>query len=405
MAKQSSRSAVLAASARMAGGTQRVDFVGEAVKTYTAAAEKYEAERKQVQNEVNNYLLNLKTDIDFTALSETMQPAVVDFLKAGRDEYAEAANIVAKSKNTNSDEYKQAVETMNRVQREYDMLAKELLNYNQNKVNLASGGFDGLSASEGADQLNLYKNLYELQDEKTNVRVEGGHLIFNIENKGDVRFDKLQQPDIKSAGIREVLGNRIKLQQPREYELTNTEITTYTRDIKDAFTLDSNFRSFIFDGAEDINLGDIKNEYIELENQSGGRDKIPKDKLEELKARAADKVIETYKTDANIGIERKKEKNIASRSTARQNKPFTQQTQERRLKSFQNQAIQIAGPRAGERWISFTKDGKKIIYEGGVLTTEDPPAYYVLYDESNTPVPNVTNVRVGYDQDWIDANN
>jgi len=114
-------------------------------------------------------------------------------------------------------------------------------------------------------------------------------------------------------------------------------------------------------------------------------------KREEVESQVVDRLVETM-----AGARKPKSRSPQQRSV-------TTIKRADRLQAFKENRIQIPGPRSGERWIGFTKEGKKITTEGGVKTTEDPIAYYVLYDDVG-PVPNYRNISAGDIGEWQSAN-
>lgn len=293
MAKQNTaQSSLIGASAALAQSQIPGDYAAEFMKTFGAATSEFEAERKAQQNEVKEWLGNLKTDIDFTSMSPEMEAAVRETLTTGKNEYAELANLVAKTKDPSSMEYKNAVDRMNEINREFQTLAKEVATYNQEKVNITNGiQSDQYSL---VNDFSLYKNIYGLQDSGVqSVTINGGHLIFN-----GTRYDSLKNP----IGVSELPGKvaeKAVFYDSHNYAMTTREENAERIALNNAFKDNNAFGAFLLDipaELEEIRMKEISDAYI-----TAKKDGTLNDKIEGLKSQATDMIIQAYKDAALAG--------------------------------------------------------------------------------------------------------
>lgn len=300
MAKQNTQSGLIGASAALAQSQIPGDYAADFMKTFGAATAEFEAERKAQQNEVKEWLSNLKTDIDFTLMSSEMEAAVRETLTLGKNEYAELANLVAKIKDPSSMEYKNAVDRMNEINREFQTLAKEVATYNQEKVNITNGiQSDQYSL---VNDFSLYKNIYGLQDSGVqNVTIDGGHLIFS-----GTRYDSLKNP----IGVSELPGkvaDKAVFYDSHNYAMTTREENAERIALNNAFKDNDAFGAFLLDipaELEEIRMKEISDAYV-----AAKKDGTLNNKIGELKSQAVDMIIQAYK-DAALGGEARYEAKI-----------------------------------------------------------------------------------------------
>ncbi len=369
MAKQNTTasSTVLSASAALAQSQVPADLAGEFMKTFGAATAEFEKERKAVQNEVKGWLSNLKTDIDFTSMPPAMEQQVRNALTAGKNEYSDLANKVARIKDTSSMEYKNAVDRMNEIQREFQILAKEVGAYNQDKVNVALGIEKDLYSMD--EDLSLYRDIYGLKDGGVaGVTVNGGHLVFNVNGK-EVRYDNLQGPLAASQLPAEIAKTAIAYNDyTREM---NTREENYERvELAKAFKDDRAFGAFLLDTPaelEEIKLQSIMDEYV-----TAKKDGTLPDKIEDLKKQAIDMIIQGYKDAALDG---KIRADIASEQGKEGDKKgkFSNLSADSLVTLGYYRAGKATIPAKGGEWaVAFDKDGEPMV-KGGIPNKDFTP--------------------------------
>jgi len=266
---------ILAASAKLAQSQIPADVAGEFMKTFSAGVESYEKERAAIQNEVATFMGSLKTDIDFTSLSPEMEKATRSFLTQGKNEFNELANKVARIKDPSSEEYQNAVDRMNEIQREFTTLAGELSSYNQEKINTAAN-FKAHAYSKGVanKDLMVHKSIYGLSEAGiAPVSVQKGHLNFNV-NGELVRYDKVQALAMPSEIPVKIVENAATFSGYNR-ALTEQEINAQSiyldASLKDSTTL----ASVLFDYQTELPFPEIQKEFLEARKNGTLEEKLP----------------------------------------------------------------------------------------------------------------------------------
>ena len=287
---------LLAASAKLAQSQIPTDVAGEFMKTFSAGVEAYEKERQGIQNEVATYMRSLKTDIDFTSLSPEMEKATRGFLTQGKNEFNELANKVARIKDPSSEEYQNAVDRMNEIQREFSTLAGELSSYNQEKINTASN-FEANAYSKGVanKDLMVHKNIYGLSEAGVApVSIQKGHLNFNVDGEL-VRYDKVQGLAMPSEIPVKIVENAATFSgynralTPQE---VNAQSIYLDESLKDSATL----ASVLFDYQKELPFPEIQKEFLDARNNGTLEEKLP-----DLIARTKDLILTGYQDAALEG--------------------------------------------------------------------------------------------------------
>lgn len=266
---------ILAASAKLAQSQIPTDVAGEFMKTFSAGVEAYEKERVAIQNEVATYMGSLKTDVDFTSLSPEMEKATRSFLTQGKNEFNELANKVARIKDPSSEEYQNAVDRMNEIQREFTTLAGELSSYNQEKINTAAN-FDAHAYSKGVanKDLMVHKNIYGLSEAgMAPVSIQKGHLNFNV-NGELVRYDKVQALAMPSEIPVKIVENAATFSGYNR-ALTEQEINAQSIYLDESLKDSTTLASVLFDYQTELPFPEIQKEFLEARENGTLEEKLP----------------------------------------------------------------------------------------------------------------------------------
>jgi len=266
---------ILAASAKLAQSQIPTDVAGEFMKTFSAGVEAYEKEKAGIQNEVATYMRSLKTDIDFTSLSPEMEKATRSFLTQGKNEFNELANKVARIKDPSSEEYQNAVDRMNEIQREFSTLAGELSSYNQEKINTAAN-FDANAYSKGVANKDLivHKNIYGLSETGMSpVSIQNGHLNFNVDGEL-VRYDKVQGLAMPSEIPVKIVENAATFSGYNR-ALTEQEINAQSIYLDESLKDSTTLASVLFDYQTELPFPEIQKEFLEARENGTLEEKLP----------------------------------------------------------------------------------------------------------------------------------
>lgn len=287
---------ILAASAKLAQSQIPTDVAGEFMKTFSAGVEAYEKERAGIQNEVATFMSSLKTDIDFTSLSPEMEKATRSFLTQGKNEFNELANKVARIKDPSSEEYQNAVDRMNEIQREFTTLAGELSSYNQEKINTAAN-FKAHAYSKGVANKDLivHKNIYGLSEAgMAPVSIQKGHLNFNVDGEL-VRYDKVQALAMPSEIPVKIVENAATFSGYNR-ALTRQEINAQSIYLDESLKDSTTLASVLFDYQAELPFPEIQKEFLEA-RENGTLEK----KLPDLIARTKDIILTGFQDAALEG--------------------------------------------------------------------------------------------------------
>ena len=266
---------LLAASAKLAQSQIPTDVAGEFMKTFSAGVEAFEKERAGIQNEVATYMRSLKTDIDFTSLSPEMEKATRSFLTEGKNEFNELANKVARIKDPSSEEYQNAVDRMNEIQREFSTLAGELSSYNQEKINTATN-FDTNAYSKGVanKDLIIHKNIYGLSETgMAPVSIQNGHLNFNVDGEL-VRYDKVQALAMPSEIPVKIVENAATFSGYNR-ALTEQEVNAQSIYLDESLKDSTTLASVLFDYQTELPFPEIQKEFLEARENGTLEEKLP----------------------------------------------------------------------------------------------------------------------------------
>lgn len=287
---------ILAASAKLAQSQIPTDVAGEFMKTFSAGVEAYEKERAGIQNEVATFMSSLKTDIDFTSLSPEMEKATRSFLTQGKNEFNELANKVARIKDPSSEEYQNAVDRMNEIQREFTTLASELSSYNQEKINTASN-FKAHAYSKGVANKDLivHKSIYGLSEAgMAPVSIQKGHLNFNVDGEL-VRYDKVQALAMPSEIPVKIVENAATFSGYNR-ALTKQEINAQSIYLDESLKDSTTLASVLFDYQAELPFPEIQKEFLEARENGTLEEKLP-----DLIARTKDIILTGFQDAALEG--------------------------------------------------------------------------------------------------------
>lgn len=165
------------------------------------------AKNKAIQSNVNNYMSNLKTDMDFTSFSPEETRTMRNFLMSQRTEYANAAKEAAKLGDTSSPEYMQYVDVMQNVNNSFKNMASQIGAYKKGKVDYAENQLSGMYSNGNGDANKNAAIIYGFADVDNDGKkdpgmnapfkiLQGGNLGFDL-NGVEVSYNDMEQPFFK----------------------------------------------------------------------------------------------------------------------------------------------------------------------------------------------------------------
>lgn len=322
---------ILAASAKLAQSQIPTDVAGEFMKTFSAGVEAYEKEKAAIQNEVATFMRSLKTDIDFTSLSPEMEKATRGFLTQGKNEFNELANKVARIKDPSSEEYQNAVDRMNEIQREFSTLAGELSSYNQEKINTAAN-FDANAYSKGVanKDLIIQKNIYGLSETGMSpVSIQNGHLNFNVDGEL-VRYDKVQGLAMPSEVPVKIVENAATFSGYNR-ALTEQEVNAQSIYLDESLKDSTTLASVLFDYQAELPFPEIQKEFLDARKNGTLEEKLP-----DLIARTKNIILTGFQDAALEGKAAYDARTAKDADSGNNNTPNALNSTLKRMKSIQD---------------------------------------------------------------------
>ena len=187
------------AAMRQAGGFQPLaQAFDEPMQRLEQAAKEREAREQQRNNKVESYLSALNSNIDVTALTETDQKTVNQYLMSVKDEYAEAASAIVNFK-PGTPEYMEQLDIMNGVKNGLSNLKGQLDGYQESKGNYMDS-FKDQSAGNNSLQADNASNVFT--GETPFTIGTGGHLFFRGQDGANMAYKDIKMPfkkDYKTA--------------------------------------------------------------------------------------------------------------------------------------------------------------------------------------------------------------
>lgn len=187
------------AAMRQTGGFQDYSKAFDApIQRLQQAARQREAREQQRNAKVESYISALNANIDVTALTETDQKAVNQYLMGVKDEYAEAANAIVNFK-PGTPEYMEQLDIMNGVKNSLANLKGELDGYQESKANYIDS-FKDQSAGNNSLQADNAANIFT--GETPFSIGTGGHLFFKGQDGTNMAYKDVKMPfkkDYKAA--------------------------------------------------------------------------------------------------------------------------------------------------------------------------------------------------------------
>ncbi len=369
----------------------------------TARKKEREAENKAILKAAGAYLQGLDSNVDTVGLdfSDADKAEVKRVSIEWRDEFADYANELARIEDKTSAEALELQDKMNGIKSRFNNLRANLdgvAKYKQEfSLNIDLDG-DGegrsLYSTAGANKERLAQGSAMLTESFT-INDEGGVVYADqtitqelaptktvtITNPGfTYQHNNFKKPFEQAVGTVNGLTALYDKQASIEGPITEGEKDVLTQLVQNQLKGRGALESFIADNDQLTKIFDLTDLSLD--------DDTPR---EEVERQVVDRLVETM-----AGARKPK-----SRSSQQQS--VTSIKRADREKAFKQNRIQIPGPRVGQRWISFTKEGKKIAYEGGVKNTDEKPAYYVLYDDVG-PVPNYREIPARDIEAWRSVN-
>ena len=162
-------------------------------------------ERKAINQKVSGYIDALDTNVDITELTGTQQKAVTNYLVKQRNEYANAASMIAKIEDPSSPMYSELRDKINGIQMSFKNLAGQVNSYKKDKASYLKD-FDNNLISDG-NELGTLSESANLYTDGADLGVgAGGGLVFWNQNKETYSsYNQMPKPFLKDFGAADQL--------------------------------------------------------------------------------------------------------------------------------------------------------------------------------------------------------
>jgi len=277
----------------------------------------------EYQNAVNGYIGKMKTDMDFTSLSNTETASIRNFLLAERGKYTDAAKKIGSIDDKSSSEYLEGVDVMNSVNNSFTNLAAQLDAYKKSRLSYAEDQM-GNSLSKGMDpahnkQSMIMYGFYDKDGDKvSDARYDapfkilgGGNIGFDIEGSV-VSFNDAPAPiykDYKAANS--ILKTNEAVHKSGQL-MTKTEGDMYRLQLQEALQDPNSLKSIVYDFENELSMGDIGNLWDKEKNNPGS--------LERVRGMVIDRLIKARYDVSKGGYEENLRKKASKNQGARTKK-------------------------------------------------------------------------------------
>ena len=266
-------------------------------------------QRMANQVELQNYVTNMDT-IEINKVEESMKPEVNDFLIKSRNEYAAAAKIASKT-DAEDPAYREAVETMNRVNTSFKSLSTNLDQFKVRREQFYTDFEDGnISDSNSLGTTDRLTALYKDEDYDIVVDPYGGFTIqaedgeyipisafnedtdYNYSLKNYTGFNELNTLVKQANDGQVVIGDDTNLKRNYTYKI-NSMLNGMNRE---------DLLSLVYDDPMDatvalVDRDDFEDDLLLIENQNALKDWVAQEYIEDLQSVAKESAQLKYNKD------------------------------------------------------------------------------------------------------------
>lgn len=267
--------------------------------------------QQRMANEIQlqNYVAGMDT-IEINKVEESMKPEVNDFLIKSRNEYADAAKIASK---TDADDpaYREAVETMNRVNTSFKSLSTNLDQFKERREQFYTDFEDGnISESNSVGTTDRLTALYKDEDYDIvvdpygsfTIQAEDGEYVpqsafsedtdYNYSLKNYTGFNELNTLVKQANDGQVVIGDDTNLKRNYTYKV-NSMLNGMNRE---------DLLSLVYDDPMDatvalVDRDDFDDDLLLIENQDALKNWVAEEYIEDLQGVAKESAQLKYNKD------------------------------------------------------------------------------------------------------------
>jgi hypothetical protein len=305
---------------------------------------KKESKIQSINNQIGNYLNQIKSDFDISGLTPEQHNSVASWLDGKKQEYIDAANEIV-NYSPSDPEYMQYKDAMNSINREFVAAANNLKTYKDSQVGFYNEFDEGRISNGDLKALNQAKEIYSPE---ANFSINGGALVFNVDGD-EIEFSKFKNPSSKAFAAAGTI-----MDMAEQYHKSGRQMDQYA---------EANLRLKLEDilSKEPGVLKSLANDKL-FNSKIMNIDPILTDSDEygaELREKVTDEIVRALKEAADLGYKAKQSKinQVGSSSTGPRTHTFT--------------STESPFGRAGKVEYYMPKDGKGKIKYVDIATGEE----------------------------------
>lgn len=321
------------------GGYQQQDVLQKGISSglstanqiLTAQQNKRAKANEYYQSQVNSYMSQFKTDMDFTGFNAKETGTMRDFLMGQRNKYTQAAKMAAKYSDTTDPNYLMYVDQMQAVNNSFQNLAKQLSAYKQNKLGYAENqmnsevslgtdprttrqnsivyGFEDLDG-DGVNDVNPNDAMYQ-----SFFIGDGGNLKFMVDGE-PILYNDLKPVDYKDYELANYVLNGNESVFNSGQKMNQIEKDQYVLNLQQKLSNPKALQSLVFDfGASGIRLEGIAEEWSN----------DPQPNFDYYRNKVIEQLLIAREAVANEGAKQKKQRSNSSSSLPKAVQTFNAQ--------------------------------------------------------------------------------
>lgn len=222
----------------------RIDKIAAAQQRARARARSLEQRKIAATNQkVGKLLANMQSNIDLEGISAEQQKNITSFLSMKKQEYIDAANMIANYDVTDP-EYMQYADVMQNVNNQFVALANNLKAYKQDQAAFITDGYENRLSNSNPNNVDQAAYMY---DRSTPFDISSGNLIFNY-NGEKINYSEYQKPTLKAFKTADSIMQMANKIHKTKQKLSDYQKASIRLQLVDAFSQNPNaLRSIVVD--------------------------------------------------------------------------------------------------------------------------------------------------------------
>ncbi len=222
----------------------RIDKIAAAQQRGRARARLLEQRKIDATNQkVGKLLANMQSNIDLEGISPEQQKNITSFLSMKKQEYIDAANMIANYDVTDP-QYMEYADIMQNVNNQFVALANNLKAYKQDQAAFITDGYENRLSNSNPNNVDQAAYMY---DRSTPFDISSGNLIFNY-NGEKINYSEYQKPTLKAFKTADSIMQMANKIHKTKQKLSDYQKASIRLQLVDAFSQNPNaLRSIVVD--------------------------------------------------------------------------------------------------------------------------------------------------------------